>query len=76
MIAAPVSVVVPCYRCKATIGRAIASVESQTQPPQEIILVDDASGDGTLEVLLEIRERLGPDRVKVQGRLVGLLRKY
>ena len=65
MNTAPVSVVVPCYRCKATIGRAIASVESQAVRPLEIILVDDASGDGTLETLFEIRERLGADRVKV-----------
>lgn len=65
MTVASVSVVVPCFRCKATIGRAIASVEAQSVQPLEIILVDDASGDGTLEMLLEVRRRLGADRVKV-----------
>lgn len=51
---APVSVVVPCFRCGATIGRAVASVMGQTQRPTEIILVDDASGDETLSVLHEL----------------------
>jgi glycosyltransferase involved in cell wall biosynthesis len=48
---APVSVVIPCYRCAATVGRAVASVRAQTQPVAEIILVDDASGDDTLAAL-------------------------
>lgn len=62
--AAPVSVVVPCYRCVATIERAVASVAAQTQRPAEMILVDDASTDGTLSVLQAIRARYG-DWVKV-----------
>jgi glycosyltransferase involved in cell wall biosynthesis len=48
---APVSAVIPCYRCAATIGRAVASIAQQTRKPAEVILVDDASGDGTLEIL-------------------------
>jgi glycosyltransferase involved in cell wall biosynthesis len=40
-----VSVVLPCYRNAATIGRALASLASQTAPPAEIIVVDDASDD-------------------------------
>lgn len=51
---APVSAVIPCYRCSATIGRAIESIVRQTQIPAEIILVDDASEDGTWPVLQEI----------------------
>lgn len=49
-----VSVVVPCWRCSGTIRRAVASIAAQTRPPVEVILVDDASGDGTLDVLKEI----------------------
>ncbi|MDP1522640.1 MAG: glycosyltransferase family 2 protein [Methylotenera sp.] len=48
---APVSVVIPCFCCADTINRAIDSVAEQTQKPSEVILVDDASGDGTLDVL-------------------------
>ena len=51
MDSAPVSAVIPCYRCAGTIGRAIGSIAAQTLRPAEVILVDDGSGDGTLERL-------------------------
>ena len=51
--------VVPCYRCAATIERAIASVAAQTQRPQEVILVDDASGDETLQQLYSLQSQYG-----------------
>ena len=53
----PVSVVIPCYRCRDTIERALASIEAQTQQPLEVLLVDDCSGDGTLELLHELSRR-------------------
>ncbi len=46
-----VSVVVPCFRCTETIGRAMDSIRAQTRRPREVILVDDRSDDHTLEVL-------------------------
>lgn len=49
-----VSVVIPCYRCSATVGRAVASVFAQSQPPLEVIVVDDASNDGTAAVLEQL----------------------
>ncbi|MFC3653472.1 glycosyltransferase family 2 protein [Dyella humi] len=48
---APVSVVVPCFRCTATIDDAIASIKAQTLLPAEVLLVEDGSGDGTLAAL-------------------------
>lgn len=48
---APVSVVIPCYRCSHTIARAVESVAAQTVIPAEVILVEDGSRDGTLEGL-------------------------
>lgn len=62
---APVSAVIPCYRCAATVDRAVASVFAQTLPVAEIILVDDASGDDTLATLTRLRERHGSDRVRI-----------
>ena len=55
----PVSVVVPCYRCRATIERAVASVVAQTWRPAQLILVDDASDDDTAVLLDAIQQRLG-----------------
>lgn len=48
---APVSVVIPCYRCSRTITRALESVAAQTLIPTEVILIEDGSRDGTLERL-------------------------
>ena len=51
---APISVIIPCFRCTKTIERAVASVAAHTLVPIEVILVDDASGDGTLEFLKKL----------------------
>jgi len=51
---APVTAVIPCYRCGQTIRRALESVAAQTVLPREVILVDDCSGDGTAESLRRI----------------------
>ena len=61
---ASVSVVIPCYRCAATIERAVASVRAQVLLPMELILVDDCSGDATGQVLQSLHTRYG-DWVKV-----------
>lgn len=54
---APVSVVIPCYRCGATISRAVSSVYYQSWRPREVILVDDFSGDDTVVCLSELKEK-------------------
>lgn len=51
---AAVSVVIPCYRSANTIGRAVRSVACQTVLPKEIIIVDDCSGDGTVDEIEKI----------------------
>lgn len=49
--AAPlVSVIMPAFRATATLAVAVASVQSQTLPDWELLIVDDGSGDGTLEM--------------------------
>jgi teichuronic acid biosynthesis glycosyltransferase TuaG len=52
-----ISVVIPCYRCAPTIGRAVESVAAQTLRPLEVILVDDASPDDTPRVIAAIAAR-------------------
>lgn len=62
---APVSAIIPCYRCRDTIDRAVGSVAAQTRLPAELILVDDASGDGTLEHLRALAARHAAGWIKV-----------
>jgi len=61
----PVSVVIPCFRSAAVIGRALASVKAQTVQPIEVIVVDDFSNDGTLSVLEALAEQYGADWLKI-----------
>jgi len=70
---APITVIVPCYRCGATIRRAIESIARQTLIPAEVILVDDASDDGTIDLLNQLREmyRNGWIRVLRSARNAG-----
>ena len=48
-----VSVIIPTYNRKNLLKRALHSVSSQTFVPQEIIVVDDGSSDGTKDWVLE-----------------------
>jgi len=62
---APVSVVIPCYRCSGTIDRAVASVAAQTAMPAELIVVDDGSGDNTGEHLRSLASCYAPGWMRV-----------
>jgi glycosyltransferase involved in cell wall biosynthesis len=42
-----ISVVIPAYNAEKFIRRALESVENQTTPPREVIVVDDGSTDST-----------------------------
>lgn len=64
-VPAPVSVVVPCFRCGATIGDAVASVAAQTVLPAEVLLVDDCSGDDTPDALRRLAAQYPPGWIKV-----------
>ncbi len=49
-ISAPVSVLIPCFNCSATLERAISSVYHQTMRPAQVILVNDASTDSSRQL--------------------------
>lgn len=53
-----ISVVIPVYNGAHLIGAAIHSVLAQTRPPDEIIVVNDGSTDGTLDALSSFRHAI------------------
>ncbi len=46
----PISVIIPAYNAAATLTEALDSVATQNVPLQAVIVVDDASTDGTAKV--------------------------
>jgi glycosyltransferase involved in cell wall biosynthesis len=62
---APVSVIIPCYRCTDTIDRTVTSVVNQTVKPVEVILVDDGSPDETPAALKRLQQEHGEDWINV-----------
>jgi glycosyltransferase involved in cell wall biosynthesis len=61
-----VSIIIPCYNAKHWVQEAVESCFCQTYPNIEIIVVDDGSTDGSLEVLRRYLPRImletGPNR--------------
>ena len=53
-----VSVVIATYNAEAYIAEAIESVLGQTIPPDEVIVIDDGSTDGTRNVLGQFGDRI------------------
>ena len=53
-----VSVVIPVRNRERWIARALDSAFAQTVPPAEVIVVDDGSTDGTMDVVDRYGERV------------------
>lgn len=53
-----VSVIIPAFNSSGTIRRALDSVLVQTRPPEQIIVVDDGSTDGTAVIVSEYGGRI------------------
>jgi glycosyltransferase involved in cell wall biosynthesis len=59
-----VSVIIPTLDRRDLVLRAVRSVQEQTWPPHQIIVVDDASADGTADLI----EALGDPTIRVVRR--------
>ena len=57
MLAADVSVVIPCFNAARHIAAATESVLTQTSPPREIIIVDDGSSDASAEIVTSLARK-------------------
>jgi glycosyltransferase involved in cell wall biosynthesis len=51
-----VSIIMPTYKCGRFIEESIKSVQAQTYQNWELIIVDDCSGDETIDVVLDIKK--------------------
>ena len=71
-----VSVVIPCYNAERWVGRAIDSVLAQEGVTVEVIVIDDGSTDGSVDVLRAYTGRIywetGPNRGACAARNRGL----
>lgn len=68
------SVVIPAYRRPREVRRAVASVLGQSARPAQVLVVDDASGDGTAEAAraagaeaLELTDNVGEGGARNHG---------
>jgi glycosyltransferase involved in cell wall biosynthesis len=62
-----ISVIVPVYNGEATIRGAVERILGQTVVPEEVIVVDDGSTDGTAAVLASFGSRICVLRQRNQG---------
>jgi glycosyltransferase involved in cell wall biosynthesis len=53
-----VSILIPCFNAKRWVAQAIESALEQTWPDKEVIVVDDGSQDGSLNVIKSFGNRI------------------
>lgn len=68
-----ISVIVPAYNSGKTIENTLISLKKQTQTPDEVLIIDDASTDRTAEIagkyfgVVRLPENMGPAKARNIG---------
>jgi glycosyltransferase involved in cell wall biosynthesis len=61
-----VSILIPCFNAERWVAEAIESALAQTWPDKEVIVIDDGSQDGSLDIIKSFGSRIrwetGPNR--------------
>jgi glycosyltransferase involved in cell wall biosynthesis len=52
-----VSVAIATYNRKSMVGEAVRAAFAQSRPPEEVVVSDDASTDGTVAAVEELAQR-------------------
>ncbi|HEV2293545.1 MAG TPA: glycosyltransferase family A protein [Tepidisphaeraceae bacterium] len=65
-----VSIIIPCHNAERYLAQTIGSVLEQNCPAHEIIVVDDGSEDGSLDIALRFAAAL-PERMRVIAQRSG-----
>lgn len=68
-----VSLIIPCYNYGHFAAEAIESALLQTYPPDEILFIDDASSDNSVEVARRYEPRI---RVEVNEQNLGVVNNF
>jgi len=66
-----ISVVVPCFNAQPTIGRQLTALARQTEPPWEVIVADNGSTDGSVDVAREFASAFRSFRLVDAGQRAG-----
>lgn len=65
MESADLTVIIPCYNSEGTIEKAVNSILEQELLPIKVFLVNDCSQDDTLNILLDLKEKITKFEVEV-----------
>lgn len=67
-----ISVIMPCYNMKAFVADSIRSVIGQSYPNWELLITDDASTDGTVDILKTFGEKDQRIHIEAKERNSGI----
>lgn len=68
-----VSLIIPCYNYGHYVAEAIDSALLQTCPPDEILFIDDASSDYSVEVASRYKDKI---RIEVNDKNLGVVENF